>query len=126
MSGKREKISIRITPHQSLVLQEMSQALNTTYSMLIRTIIGDWLTKNEDYIYHIIDKKRGENYAYYQKIREEEETGEEGDRYEETPANSLSKQALEEIERYLLEGTPGMRRVPEKGEGDTSTGCTSH
>lgn len=61
MSGKREKISIRITPNQSLVLQEMSQALNTTYSMLVRTIIGDWITKNEEYIYKIIDKKIDNN-----------------------------------------------------------------
>ncbi len=60
--GKRsDKISIRITPNQSLVLAEMSQALGTTYSMLIRTILGDWITKNEDYIDRIIEKKRKED-----------------------------------------------------------------
>lgn len=60
--GKRsDKISIRITPNQSLVLAEMSQALGTTYSMLIRTILGDWITKNEDYIDRIIEKKRNED-----------------------------------------------------------------
>lgn len=55
---KRDKISIRITPFQSLVLEEMSQALNVSYSMLIRTIIGDWITVNEDRIYKFIDKKK--------------------------------------------------------------------
>ena len=60
--GKRsDKISIRITPNQSLVLAEMSQALGTTYSMLIRTILGDWITKNEDYIDRIIEKKKKED-----------------------------------------------------------------
>lgn len=120
MSGKREKISIRITPHQSLVLQEMCQAFGTSYSMLIRTIIGDWLTHNEEYIYHLIDNKKGENnYAYYQQDFEEEETGEEGDRYAETPANCLSEQALEEIKGYLLKGASGVRGVSEEGSGDS-------
>ena len=45
--GKRsDKISIRITPAQSLVLAEMSEALGTTNSKRIRTILGDWITKN--------------------------------------------------------------------------------
>ena len=109
MSGKREKISIRITPHQSLVLAEMSQALNTTYSMLVRCIIGDWLQTNEDYIYKIIDKKNRE-YAHSEQIgkEEKEDYAKEGDRYEEDEAESISKQELEEIERYLLEGTSNM------------------
>ena len=58
MSNKKDRVSIRITPNQSFVLQEMSSVLNTSTSMLIRVIIGDWLVKNEDYIYRIIDKKR--------------------------------------------------------------------
>ena len=74
MGNQREKISIRITPNQSLVLAEMSQALGTTYSMLIRTIVGDWITKNEDYIYRIIDKKKVQN-AANQQVGEEEEKG---------------------------------------------------
>ena len=56
--GKREKISIRITPNQSLVLAEMSEALGCTYSMMIRTILGDWIAKNEEYIDRIIDRNR--------------------------------------------------------------------
>ena len=58
MGNKSNKISIRITPWQGQVLQEMSESLGVGYSMLIRTIIGDWLSKNEEYIYRIIDKKQ--------------------------------------------------------------------
>lgn len=58
MGNKGTKISIRITPNQSLVLAEMAQALDTTYSMLIRTILGDWIAKNEDYIERIIERKK--------------------------------------------------------------------
>lgn len=107
MSGKREKISIRITPHQSLVLQEMCQTLGTSYSMLIRVIVGDWLTQHENYIYKIIDKKKIED-AKNQQTGEEEETFEEGDRYEETEADRISEQALETLARHISQGTPGM------------------
>lgn len=70
--GKRsDKISIRITPNQALVLAEMSQALDTTYSMLIRTILGDWIAKNEDYIERIIERKNLKN-ANNTENREEE------------------------------------------------------
>jgi hypothetical protein len=61
MGSKSDKISIRITPNQSLVLAEMSQALGVSYSMLIRTILGDWIAKNEEYLEKIIDKKSLEN-----------------------------------------------------------------
>ena len=76
MSNKKDRVSIRITPNQSLVLQEMSDALNTSTSMLIRVIIGDWISKNEDYIYKIIDKKRLEN-AICKENRKEDIFGEE-------------------------------------------------
>ena len=71
MSGKKDRISIRITPNQSLVLQEMSTVLDTSVSMLIRTILGDWITKNEDYIYRIIDRKKF-GYALDTEVREKE------------------------------------------------------
>ena len=102
------KISIRITPYQEQVLQEMSQTLGTSYSMLIRTILGDWLTKNEEYIYRIIDKKKIENADYQQTGEEEETFAEEGDRYEETETDRISEQALEEIARNLFKGAPDM------------------
>lgn len=54
----KPRISIRLTPNQELVLREMSTALDTSISMMIRTIVGDWLVKNEEQIYRIIDKKK--------------------------------------------------------------------
>ena len=60
-TGKKSRISIRITPNQELVLQEMSEALDTTYSMLIRTIIGNWLAEHEEAIYKLVDKKKLEH-----------------------------------------------------------------
>lgn len=65
-------MSVRITPNQSLVLNEMCEALGTSYSMLIRTIIGDWLTTNEEYLYRIIDKKKY-GYALGEENRKKEE-----------------------------------------------------
>ena len=72
-NNKKDRISIRITPNQSLVLQEMSEALDTSISMMIRTILGDWITKNEEYIYKIIDRHKIENNANYQQNTEEDE-----------------------------------------------------
>lgn len=73
MGSKSDKISIRITPNQSLVLAEMSQALNVSYSMLIRTILGDWIAKNEEYLEKIIDKKSLENATDKQAGKKEED-----------------------------------------------------
>lgn len=58
MGNKSDKISIRITPWQGQVLSELSQATGASYSMIIRTIIGSWLTQNEEYVYRIIDRKK--------------------------------------------------------------------
>ena len=61
MGNKNCKISVRLTAWQEQVLHEMSEALGVSYSLLIRTIIGSWLTTNEDYIDRIIEKKRNED-----------------------------------------------------------------
>ena len=59
MTGSNKpRISVRLTANQELVLREMSDTLDTSISMLIRTIVGDWLGQNEDAIYRIIDKKK--------------------------------------------------------------------
>lgn len=70
MGSKSNKISIRITPWQGQVLSEMCDSLGVGYSMLIRTIVGDWLQKHEEQIYRIIDRKKIEN-AYNQQNTEE-------------------------------------------------------
>lgn len=51
----------------------MSDALDTSISMLIRTIVGSWIATNEDHIYRIIDKKKLEKDPNY-KAPEENNT----------------------------------------------------
>ena len=114
MSSKNCKISIRITPWQEQVLSELAESLGVGYSLLVRTIIGSWLETNEEYVYKLVDKKiiekKQREYAHSEQIgkEEKEDYAKEGNRYEEDEAESISKQELEEIERYLLEGTSNM------------------
>lgn len=68
----KPRISIRLSENQELVLREMSETLDTSISMLIRTIVGDWLTKNEEQIYRIIDKKKY-GYALDSETKEKED-----------------------------------------------------
>lgn len=44
----RDKITIRLSPNQRLVLDELKAKLGCNYSLLIRTIISDFLTRNEE------------------------------------------------------------------------------
>ncbi len=63
--NKKSRISVRLTPNQELVLKEMSEALDTSISMMVRTIVGSWITTNEEHIYRLIDKKRIEKNPDY-------------------------------------------------------------
>lgn len=54
---KKNKISVRLTPYQMQCLDELTQAMETSYSMLIRTIVGDWLNQHEDQLERIIAEK---------------------------------------------------------------------
>ena len=58
MSNSKPRITVRLTPNQLLVLEELKDALNCNISLIIRAIVGDWLTQHENAIYDIIDKKR--------------------------------------------------------------------
>ena len=69
----KPRISIRISTWQENVLQEMSEALDTSMSMLVRTIVGDWLKQHEEQIYRIIDRKKLEKDPNY-KVPENNET----------------------------------------------------
>lgn len=51
---KKEKITIRVTPNQMLVLEELSEATNSSISMLVRSIILDFIQRNEDRLEEII------------------------------------------------------------------------
>ena len=59
--NKKERITIRLTNYQMQCLTELKESLGTTYSLLTRTIIGDFLTKNEDYIEKIIESNKKKN-----------------------------------------------------------------
>ena len=68
----KNRLTIRLTPNQMLVLEELKEVLNCNISLLIRTIVGDWLTKNEDAIYQIIDGKRKFNKNWIKDLENEE------------------------------------------------------
>lgn len=58
MKGTRkERITIRLTPYQMQCLKELTASLNTSYSLLVRSIIGDFLTKNQEALDRITTKK---------------------------------------------------------------------
>ena len=59
--AKQPKITLRLTPNQDLLIEEMSTRLKVAKSVLLRTIIGDWLFKNEDYVYRLMERIDKEN-----------------------------------------------------------------
>lgn len=56
-----ERISIRLDNYSKLKLNELSTALNTNCSLLIRTIIKDWIEKNETHLNNVIDNYQVNN-----------------------------------------------------------------
>jgi hypothetical protein len=46
-----------------LCLEELKEALGTSYSLLVRSIIGDFLTNNEDHLERIIENKKKDIYG---------------------------------------------------------------
>lgn len=73
---KKQRITVRLTENQMQVLSELTTALNTSYSMLVRSIVCDFLTKNEEQLERIIVNKMNGN-ANYQQTTEEDIYGEE-------------------------------------------------
>lgn len=62
--SKKEKLTIRLTSYQLQCLKELKESLNTTYSLLIRSIIGNFITQYEDSLERIIEKKQEEDAIY--------------------------------------------------------------
>lgn len=58
---KKDRISIRFTPYQKQVLDELCAAFDTNCSMLVRVIVGDFLDRNEERLYEIINKRLKES-----------------------------------------------------------------
>lgn len=53
-----KKLSVRLSESQMLVLGELSTSLDTSISVLLRSIVLDFLQRNEDRLYHIIDERK--------------------------------------------------------------------
>ena len=59
--NKKERVTVILTPYQMQCLKELSTNLNTSYSLLIRSIIGNFLTQNEEALERIITNKQLED-----------------------------------------------------------------
>ena len=57
MGTAKPRLTIRLTPNQRLVIEELAKALETNESTLIRTIVGAWLTDNDEFLQDLIDRK---------------------------------------------------------------------
>lgn len=66
----KERITVRLDPNQMMVLNELSEALESPISLLVRSIILDFLQRNEDSLYNLIDKKNTEKNAKNQLTEE--------------------------------------------------------
>lgn len=54
------KLTIRLTNNQLLVLSELQNKLGCTLSLLIRTIVGSWITTNESIIDNLLTRDNNE------------------------------------------------------------------
>lgn len=62
MKGNRkERITVRLTPRQMQCLRELTQGLDTSYSLLVRSIIQDFICRNEETLERIIADKHTQN-----------------------------------------------------------------
>lgn len=58
---RKERVTIRLNPSQMQCLKELSETLNTSYSLLIRSIIGDFLNRNQDALERIIEENQNKD-----------------------------------------------------------------
>lgn len=56
-----EKITIRLSPRQIQVLTELREKYGCSFSLMIRTIVGSWLTTNEEIIESALTHKDDNN-----------------------------------------------------------------
>ena len=61
---RKERITVRLNPWQMQCLKELTASLNTSYSLLVRSIIGDFLQKNEDALERITSNNKYPNANY--------------------------------------------------------------
>lgn len=60
-NAKKQRITVRLTPNQMLCLKELKDSLGTSYSLLTRSIIQDFITRNEEHLEKIIVEKQNED-----------------------------------------------------------------
>lgn len=60
-NAKKQRITVRLTPNQMLCLKELKESLGTSYSLLTRSIIQDFITRNEEHLEKIIVEKHNED-----------------------------------------------------------------
>lgn len=58
---KRDRLTIRLDCGQMQCLSELKNKLNCSYSLMIRSIIGDFIKRNEDYLDRIITENEDED-----------------------------------------------------------------
>ena len=56
-----DRLSIRFSANQLQVLSELKERYKCSYSLLIRAIVGSWLTTNEDILDNILDNNDEED-----------------------------------------------------------------
>lgn len=56
-----QKVTIRLHPNQVQVLEELRTKLGCSFSLMIRTIVLDFLTRNEDALERIITSNEDNN-----------------------------------------------------------------
>lgn len=59
-----DRLSIRFSPNQLQVLTELKDKYQCSYSLLIRAIVGSWITSNEDALEQVLNNEdNDEDYA---------------------------------------------------------------
>lgn len=57
----KERITLRLAPSQMRVLEELRDALGVSISLILRTIVLDWLTQNEETLERIVSGEQEYN-----------------------------------------------------------------
>lgn len=60
-NGFTEKVTIRLTCRQIQVLTELREKFGCSFSLMIRTIVGSWLTTNEEIIESALSRTDNNN-----------------------------------------------------------------
>ena len=53
----KDRITVRLSNNQIQILSELKEKLHTGYSLIIRAILGDFISRNEDSIDRILTGK---------------------------------------------------------------------